>query len=59
VTDHGLFGGTSLFFDFENRRAARQTRLITSLYTVGYAYNCCSPESDSAHCIILATLFAQ
>ena len=40
--DHGLYGGTSLFFDFENRRAARQTPLISSLYTIGYAYNCCS-----------------
>jgi LPS-assembly protein len=40
--DHGLYGGTSLFFDFENRRAARQTPLISSLYTIGYAYDCCS-----------------
>jgi LPS-assembly protein len=40
--DHGLYGGTSLFFDFENRRASRLTPLITSLYTIGYAYDCCS-----------------
>lgn len=40
--DHGLYGGTSLFFDFENRRAAKQTPLISSLYTLGYAYDCCS-----------------
>ncbi len=40
--DHGLYGGTSLFFDFENRRAARLTPLISSLYTLGYAYDCCS-----------------
>ncbi|MGQ0542789.1 MAG: LPS-assembly protein LptD, partial [Blastocatellia bacterium] len=40
--DKGMYGGTSLFFDFENRRAARQTPLISSLYTLGYAYDCCS-----------------
>jgi LPS-assembly protein len=40
--DKGLYGGTSLFFDFENRRAARLSPLISSLYTVGYAYDCCS-----------------
>lgn len=40
--DRGLYGGTSLFFDFENRRVARQTPLISSLYTLGYAYDCCS-----------------
>jgi LPS-assembly protein len=40
--DRGLYGGTSLFFDFENRRQARQAPLISSLYTIGYAYDCCS-----------------
>lgn len=40
--DKGLYGGTSLFFDFENRRARRLSPLISSLYTVGYAYDCCS-----------------
>ncbi len=38
----GPYGGASLFFDFENRRASRLTPLISSLYTIGYAYNCCS-----------------
>jgi LPS-assembly protein len=38
----GPYGGTSLFFDFENRRAAQLSPLISSLYTVGYAYDCCS-----------------
>lgn len=38
----GPYGGTSLFFDFENRRAARLSPLISSLYTIGYAYDCCS-----------------
>ncbi len=40
--DRGLFGGASLFFDFQNRREARQTPLISSLLTLGYASNCCS-----------------
>jgi LPS-assembly protein len=40
--DHGLYGGASLFFDFENRREAKQSPLISSLYTLGYSYDCCS-----------------
>jgi len=40
--DKGLYGGVSVFFDFENRRQARLSPLISSLYTVGYAYDCCS-----------------
>lgn len=38
----GPYGGTSLFFDFENRRASELSPLISSLYTAGYAYDCCS-----------------
>lgn len=40
--DRGLYGGTSLFFDFQNRRETRTFPLISSLYTIGYAYDCCS-----------------
>ena len=40
--DRGLYGGTSLFFDFQNRRENRNTPLISSLFTLGYAYDCCS-----------------
>ncbi len=40
--DRGFYGGTSLFFDFENRRALNNTPLISSLYTLGYAYDCCA-----------------
>ena len=40
--DHGLYGGMSVFFDFQNRRATLQNPLISSLVTIGYAYNCCS-----------------
>ena len=40
--DKGLYGGTSLFFDFQNRRALQNTPLISSLFTIGYASNCCA-----------------
>jgi LPS-assembly protein len=40
--DRGLYAGTSVFFDFENRRAAKLSPLISSLYTLGYSYDCCS-----------------
>ena len=38
----GLFGGTSLFFDFENRRQTKNSSLISSLFTLGYASDCCA-----------------
>ncbi|MEJ7846488.1 MAG: LPS assembly protein LptD [Pyrinomonadaceae bacterium] len=38
----GPFGGVSLFLDFENRRERRLSPLVSSLYTAGYAYDCCS-----------------
>ncbi len=40
--DHGLYGGVSLFLDFENRRSRGLQPLISSLYTIGYAYDCCA-----------------
>ena len=40
--DNGFYGGTSLFFDFENRRATDTTPLISSLFTLGYAFDCCA-----------------
>jgi LPS-assembly protein len=40
--DKGLYGGTSLFFDFQNRRLAKTSPLISSLITLGYAGDCCS-----------------
>ncbi len=40
--EHGFYGGTSLFFDFENRRGVRRTPLISTLATLGYAFDCCS-----------------
>ncbi|MDQ3712184.1 MAG: LPS assembly protein LptD, partial [Acidobacteriota bacterium] len=40
--DRGFYGGTSLFFDFENRRGFRNSALISTLATAGYAFDCCS-----------------
>ncbi len=40
--DKGFYGGLSLFFDFENNRALRNTPLVSSLYTIGHASDCCS-----------------
>ncbi len=41
--DKGLYGGTSLFFDFENSRTLKRgSPLISSLYTIGYAGDCCA-----------------
>ena len=40
--DHGVYGGASFFFDFENRRAQGLSSRISTLYTIGYAYDCCS-----------------
>ena len=38
----GFYGGASLFFDFQNRRALRASPLISSTVTLGYAFNCCA-----------------
>lgn len=40
--DRGIYGGASLFFDFQNRRALDGAPLVSSQYTVGYAFDCCS-----------------
>lgn len=40
--EHGLYGGASFFFDFENRRSQGLSSRISTLYTIGYAYDCCS-----------------
>lgn len=40
--DSGLFAGASLFFDFQNRRVSDVQPLISSIYTLGYSYDCCS-----------------
>lgn len=40
--DRGWFFGSSLFFDFENKRATKTSPLISSIGTIGYAFDCCS-----------------
>ncbi|HEX8289478.1 MAG TPA: LPS assembly protein LptD [Pyrinomonadaceae bacterium] len=41
--EKGFYGGTSLFFDFENSRTQKRgSPLISSLYTLGYAGDCCA-----------------
>jgi hypothetical protein len=42
----GIYGGTSLFFDFQNRRQTNGKPLISSLYTLGYAFDCCSVSTQ-------------
>ncbi len=44
--DKGVYGGTSLFWDFQNRRASGGSPLISSLYTIGYAFDCCAVTSQ-------------
>lgn len=41
-TGSGLFGGLSLFFDFQNRTKQGSSSLISSTATIGYAYDCCT-----------------
>jgi LPS-assembly protein len=40
--DRGVYGGASFFLDFQNHRAAKTSPMISSLYTLGYAFNCCA-----------------
>ncbi len=40
--DRGYYAGSSLFFDFENRRGVRGSPLISTLSTIGYAFDCCA-----------------
>ncbi len=40
-TAKGPFGGVAFFFDFQNR-PGKNSPLISSVWTVGYTWNCCS-----------------
>ncbi len=40
--EHGVYGGASFFFVVQNRRASRQAPMISSLFTIGYSFDCCS-----------------
>jgi LPS-assembly protein len=39
--ERGLFGGMALFFDFQNR-PGKNSPLVSSTVTVGYAWDCCA-----------------
>ena len=38
----GLFGGASMFFDFENSRETNRSPMISSVFLLGYASDCCA-----------------
>jgi LPS-assembly protein len=40
-TERGVFGGASFFFDFQNR-PNKNSSLISSTVTLGYAFDCCA-----------------
>lgn len=40
--DKGVYGGTSLFLDFQNRRESGNSPFVSSTTTLGYAFDCCS-----------------
>jgi LPS-assembly protein len=40
--DRGYFGGASFFFDFQNRPGKGSSSLISSVVTLGRAWDCCS-----------------
>ncbi|HJR09124.1 MAG TPA: LPS assembly protein LptD [Pyrinomonadaceae bacterium] len=39
--DRGVFGGASVFFDFQNR-PGKNSPLISSTFTLGYSWDCCA-----------------
>ncbi|HLL70312.1 MAG TPA: LPS assembly protein LptD [Pyrinomonadaceae bacterium] len=39
--ERGLFGGASVFFDFQNR-PGKNSPLISSTFTLGYSWDCCA-----------------
>jgi hypothetical protein len=40
--ERGLFGGVSLFFDFQKRPGRGADSLISSTATLGYTWDCCA-----------------
>jgi LPS-assembly protein len=40
--DRGLFGGASVFFDFQNRPQGVNSSLVSSTVTLGYTWDCCA-----------------
>ncbi len=40
--ERGLFGGASVFFDFQKRPGRKDSSLISSTATLGYSWDCCA-----------------
>ena len=38
----GLFGGASMFFDFENSRTTDRSPVVSSIFLAGFAFDCCA-----------------
>jgi hypothetical protein len=38
----GLFGGASMFFDFENSRVTDRSPMVSSNFLLGFAFDCCA-----------------
>jgi len=45
--EHGLFGGASFFFDFQQRPGTNGRSLISSTVTVGYTWDCCAVTAQN------------
>jgi LPS-assembly protein len=45
--DHGLFGGASFFFDFQNRPGQGSSSLVSSVVTLGYTWDCCAVTAQN------------
>jgi LPS-assembly protein len=46
--EKGLFGGASVFFDFQNRPDKGPNSLISSTVTVGYSWDCCAITAQNS-----------
>jgi LPS-assembly protein len=46
---HGLFGGASFFFDFQNRPREGSSSLVNSVLTLGYTWDCCAVTVQNYH----------
>jgi LPS-assembly protein len=45
--NRGLFGGSSFFFDFQNRPGRGSSSLVSSTVTAGYAWDCCAVTAQN------------
>jgi hypothetical protein len=45
--ERGLFGGASVFFDFQQRPGTNGRSLISSTVTLGYTWDCCAVTAQN------------